>query len=176
MYSKEDADKALANLKQDYKNAYECIEEAKKDIIESEKEAQNLIISKKSVSIIGFGLSIFLGLGMLFGIGSVVALIIFASLTTLSFAGTFISRAYYNKLIKINDNYLQEAKHTVETVGEINSEFVIPRIDSLQDVVHLNKPMTKQDEDTIAQWKDKSAYQDVKDNPNKEDDINLFTK
>ena len=173
-YNKDDAYKALTHLKEDYVKVNESIAEAKRDVKMFEENDTSLKLAKVGVTRLGLFLGVIFGLGMFAGFVSIVPFIIFASLCGLSLVGTLGARIYYNTLIDVNNKFLDEAKQASESMEYISSNLVVPRVDALQDVVHLNKPITKEHKEIIDEWKDSSAFEDFKQNPQKDDDIELY--
>ena len=157
MYDKIDAEKALKSLKESYTVTLDSIEEAKKEIKQIAKRHDDLKQSKSTATKIGVGLCVVFGFGLFLGFVSIVPLIVSAVLGITAGVVTDLKRKNYNKLMKENLIKLEKTKESIKRMETFNSSYTIPRIDQLQDIVHSNKPITKEQEDIICCWVEKPS-------------------
>ena len=163
MYNKEDAGKALINLK-----------EGNKRLQKYKNYDENLKRTKASYSKLGFVIAGLLGLCILLGISKIALIIIFASLSSLTLVGTIGIRAYFNKEIQKNKDEWDKLKKETEMLTFIHKKKLSPMVNVMQNVMSEDAKITKVHEKIIKEWKDHSAYKDTKVNPDKDDDIKIL--
>ena len=172
-YNKNDAYKALNNLKEDYIGANDLLEESRKNKEDRMKDSENLFYAKRGARRIGLFFTTIFALGMLSGFASIIPFVIFASLAGVTLLGTIGVQIYYSILQKVNNQLIKEVDVLAEEVQNI-MPMLTSYVDDLQDVVHLNRPINNNHEEIIQSWINKSVKKDVEDTPQREDDIELF--
>lgn len=172
-YTKDDAYKALNNLKKEYVYEVAEVDRYQKEVDEYKKVYDSLLSIKKDHLSTGIFSACFWGINMLWGLFSVVPLVIFTFLTGRSIYNTVSKQQRLNKATTDCKRYLDMVENLYN--GFNNSVKAMTKdIDMLQDVVYSSKGITSEHEEIIDEWLDnivgefdteveKSAYLAVRD-------------
>ena len=159
MYNKEDAGKALNNLRESYNFTQHEAEEHKKIISEFEQSKQDWQYIQEDRRKIGILATLILTANMLWGFANIIAFFVFAGLTLASLVGTIIDQIAITHNIKEHDKFLNQYQ---EELNEFKQDIkdLSCDIDVLQDVVHSSKELDESYDQIITEWKDVPPIED----------------
>ena len=172
-YTRDDVYKALNNIKKEYNFEVGELEVCKKEEEEFRVVYERLKDLKKDKLSTGVFASCFWGFNMLWGVLSVVPLVIFGFLTGRSVYNTISTNKKLKTAVKDCEKYFNLVKQKV-AIYDKNVNDMSHNIDLLHDVVYSRHDITPQHKKIIKEWidneigdledeKQKAAYQMVRD-------------